>query len=219
MTLHIHTPEELEGATREERSVAAAAILATLEPGLQDRVLFNQLARLVRLSTLDVTCFREGTNGSEVFLGKRPGSNDWWADQEHIPGNVELPTVPGDSHDDYDAEADGILRKETRGTLERVGELVLFHARLASGPRGSEQVVSGWTEVRLADGATEPAGGRFVPLEDVLAEPPVLNLIGGHAEVIRLAAEDYRLFQQQQPVSPPTNLPSTTHPTSASQAG
>jgi hypothetical protein len=189
--------EELDAAPPEELANLAAELMARLKPGRQPLPFFTQIARLVTLSTFEVTPFRTIGSKVEVLLAKRPdtqdgGTKDWWPGKLHLPGNVVLPAEEIGIRS-YDNLADTILTDEFGGSIARTSPVTLYNAQPRTGERGSEQTVFGWADVDLTHDATKPIGGDFYDAEAVLSNPKGHNVLAGHELNIEMALGKYIL--------------------------
>ncbi len=179
------TEEQIAAMSHQERGKYAAAFLRHQEAGFQPLDLFAQLARLMTLSTFELTPFRSLRDGrkTEVLLAQRPESDLWWPNQYNLPGCVQLPTgVPG--HRPYRDAGQEILDKEFEHTVALQSDPKIYDAQLRTGERGSEQTVFGWADVDISSADGELLGGQFFPVEKVLASPRDLGegygVVRGH---------------------------------------
>lgn len=188
--------EQLQSGSPEEIAVLAANCLALLEPGVQPLPLFEQIARLTVLSTVEVVPFRETLGELEVLLAKRSADDLWWPNKLHIPGTVLMPTDEERYLGDYETPIERIIKNEFNNTVARVDTIHVFDAHRRSGARGSEQTVFCWTKVDLNNGHIEPSGGEFFDVTALLSRR---DLIVGHAETV-----DSAIANMQQASNYPT---------------
>ena len=94
-----------------------------------------------------------------------------------------MPTgVPGQRS--YRDAGQEILDKEFERTVALQSDPAFYDAQLRTGERGSEQTVFAWANVDLSSADGEVLGGRFFPVEQVLASPRDLGegfgVVRGH---------------------------------------
>lgn len=173
--------EDNENAERERQAIE---FLASLEPGPQSSRIFDEIARLVVLSTVEAVLL----NDTQVLLSQRPES-DVWSHQWHNPGQVQMPMSPDDTTPDldYTGPVDRIIVDEFGYTVIRTSPVVVLGPERRHSLRGSEQTVLAMTDVAVRAGATLPENAQFFDVDEVLARPPGLILINGHTEAIERA--------------------------------
>ena len=145
--------------TREEE-VEAARILAKLEPGFLPFDIFQQVARLVVFSIVEVVPLRVSATGQiEVLLLDREADDPIFPGQVHTSGCVVRPT---DTPGSFETAFQRILHDEL-GDI-RTSEPVYVTQLLHHSGRGMESSHIYWVEVR-----GEPAVGTFYPVDDLPA--------------------------------------------------
>ena len=167
---------------------AAAAYLATLRPGKLPREIFDQLARLTVLPTIEVILFRTSASGeTEVLLTKRP-EVDTWAGQWHVTGTVLRASDKVEGGTDYGDAVQRILSStgEVEGSVTPVGELVIFETERRKTLRGDEISILSYIEV-----AGDPKVGRFFKVSDIPQNIPEPGMVPHHPDFIRRAAALY----------------------------
>ena len=179
------TKEQIAAMSHQERGKYAAAFLEHQDAGFQPLALFKELARITVLSTFELTPFRSLRDGRklEVLLAQRPENDIWWPNQYNLPGCVQLPTgVPG--RRSYRDAGQEILDKEFEHTVALQGEPTFYDAQLRTGERGSEQTVFAYGDVEISSADGMLLGGKFFPVEKVLASPRDLGegygVVRGH---------------------------------------
>lgn len=208
MPLPIPSPEELDAASIEEIAAYVGPGLERMPRGFLPPPVFSPIRERIRASTLDVVTFLSGTQGEQVLVnhrGAQPGDR-WWVNKLNIAGSLILPTeelkplevrmADGRPVDlggarisqDITTPADRILKKEFAGSVQRVApvkELMRFWVDVDA-DNIAENKISSWTEVSLAPGYDEVAGGAIYDTEDFIKDPPE-NLVHGHAYFIELS--------------------------------
>jgi len=187
MPLQRPTSEQLDSATPEEVAALAADCLNRLEPGRQPLALFTELTRLVVSSEVQLVPFRAESAGSQVLLGKRLDTDKWWPNQWEVPGVILLANEEQTGPTGYEGPVKRILDSEFKSTVNQTADISVFDVKQISGTRGCEQVVYCLTEVELAAGIAEPAGGAFFDIAEVLTSPPDGGLVEGHAQTLAIA--------------------------------
>jgi hypothetical protein len=193
--------------TDEQRQLIAVNYLHSLaetEPEQLPYDIFVPIAKLMVLNTAEVAFVKPSpTDGrrAQVLLTQRPETDQFWANQWHIPGSIVRATDPVTHEHDYDAAVTRV-RDEVGGNIEGIrGVLAMLGLRRGvrlvnypveydivrrKGLRGSE------TTVRLmAESKGKPTRGAFFDAQTVLKNPPEGGLIDSHAEAIEKLAARY----------------------------
>ena len=178
---------EMEGMSKEELAALAAACLERLEPGRQPFSLFEQLARHVVTSTVEIVPLLQSDGAQKVLLARRPDDDPWWPGMWHLPGTILLPSDAANDTRDYDTPIERLLHDEFHGSIAKVGAVNLFDIQRRSIPRGKEQTVFGWIDIVLNDGYSHAEGGTFFDVTGLDANLPDGGVIDGHMDTIRLA--------------------------------
>jgi hypothetical protein len=183
--------EELPNLTEEQQQLVAARYLQKLaeaESGLLPYDIFVPVGRLVVLNTVEVGFVKSSPTDerrAQVLLTQRPETDQFWANQWHIPGSIVRATDPVKHEHDYDAAVSRVVR-EVGGGIQVVRDPLEYDVVRRKGLRGSE------TTVRLmAESTGEPHNGAFYDAETVLQNPPEGGLIESHAEAIEKLAKAY----------------------------
>lgn len=176
------TDEQIAAMSHQGRGEFIARLLKHQKVGFQPEPLFNELARHVTLSTVEVAPFRSLRDGRklEVLLADRPENDRYWPNQKNLPGTVQLPTgIMGIRP--YSEATQSILDKEFFKTVILKTDPKTYDTQLRTGERGSEQTVFVWADVDICSADGELLGGSFHPVEQVLASPRDLG--GGYGIV------------------------------------
>lgn len=172
---------ELPNLTRQQEEAVTANYLASLEPGFLPRPVFDQVARLTVMPTVEVAYVREPqtkTGGPEVYLTQRPPDDPIWANQWHIPGSVIRGSDEVRHEHDYDEAAARATREI--GDVEPDGALVPYDVVRRRGLRGSEITPRVVGRLRGNPGDN---GGWF-DVTKVTKSPPDGGLIESHDRAI-----------------------------------
>lgn len=170
-------PDESAAHNTENEIADASRVLQKLQPGFLPRPIFEEIARLVVLSIIDVVPVRKSKNGStEVLLTQRESRDHFWPDMWHNPGTVIRPT------DDDSGYADAL----NRVFADELGVMPAPEAHFVTGflhktRRGSESTLVYWAE--LLD---TPRNGTFFEVKSL---PPAT--IQSHIDIIQTAAKAY----------------------------
>ena len=177
--------------TEEQQRLIAARYLSGLaeeEPGLIPYELFVPMAKLMVMHTVEVGFVKpSGTDGrrAQVLLTQRPATDEFWANQWHIPGSIVRATDPVKHEHDYDAAVNRV-RDEIGGGIQVISQPLEYDTVRRKGQRGSEVTVR-----LMADSAGDPVNGRFFDADQVLRNPPDGGLIDSHAAAIEKLAATY----------------------------
>lgn len=184
--------EQLLNLTEEQQRLIAASYLQSLaeaESGLLPYDIFLPIGRLVVLNTVEVGFVKPSPiddRRAQVLLTQRPETDQFWANQWHIPGSIVRATDPVKHEHDYDAAVSRVVG-EVGGGIQVVRDPLEYDVVRRKGLRGSE------TTVRLmAESTGQPLNGAFFDTEAVLKNPPEGGLIDSHAEAIERLAKKYR---------------------------
>lgn len=183
--------EKLPNLTEQQQRLIAAKYLqglAVAESGLLPYDIFVSIGKLMVLNTVEVGFVRPSPSDerrARVLLLRRPETDQFWANQWHIPGSIVRATDPVKHEHDYDAAISRVV-KEVGGGIQVVYDPVEYDVVRRKGLRGSE------TTVRLmAESIGEPLNGAFFDAATVLISPPEGGLIETHAEAIEKLAKKY----------------------------
>lgn len=118
--------------------VLLESLLSRVEPGWLDFRLFKQMARINRLSIVDLVSFYVPSDEEmKVFLTRRPHDDHFWPNMLDIPGTVVLAT----DENTFDAPLTRLLSKEM-GNPEIKGEFIYVRSQMQNGERGTETATS-----------------------------------------------------------------------------
>jgi hypothetical protein len=186
--------EELPALTKEQQQLVAANYLKMLVEEETDPLpfeIFVPIGRLVVLNTVEVGFVKPSPiddRRAQVLLVRRPETDQFWANQWHIPGSIVRATDPVKHEHDYDAAISRVI-KEVGGGIQVKSNPLEYDVVRRKGVRGSEVTVR-----LMAESAGEPINGAFFDTRAVLKNPPEVGLIESHAEAIeKLAAKYYDL--------------------------
>lgn len=145
----------------DEEILAAAAILAKLQPGYLPEPLFDQITRLHVTSTVVLALLRITDSATpEILLIRRgTGPNEpIWPGHWHLPGTMLRPT---DAEGGYDDAFKRLLSEtgELAGTALKHGTAFVRTA-FTKTKRGPEL-----TQVFVAEIKGEPKAGKFFPVD------------------------------------------------------
>jgi len=190
--------EQLDAATPEQLAELAAACLERFEPGFLPGPIFEQVARLSVLSTVEVFAIdTEDPTNPGVLYTRRPETDKWWPGQLHIPGSALLASdEPQDVHD-FSEPIMRVFEKELHNSLRRRGPLIPFDIQRRKGPRGKELTPFFWTEVELVPGAQLPDDARFFKAAELEEDTPQNIFIDTHAISGLMAIAAYRNSLQE----------------------
>lgn len=185
--------DALDQATPETLAALAAECLSRLQPGRQPEELFEQIARLTVLSTVEIFALNTTFNASDpaVMFTRRSDSDKWWGGQMHIPGAVLLPDDAVANTHDFSAPAKRVFNNELGGIVQTDGLLHFFDLQRRSGPRGTELSPFFWTVVEVSSYADLPEDVRFFSASE-LREPADLAFVEGHVESALAAINAYK---------------------------
>lgn len=142
--------------------------LSTLQPGFLPLDIFSEIARLVRLPTVDVILIRTLDNQKQVGLILRDQRDRWWPGMWHLPGTVFRST------DTLDQAIERVLTEELK---TESSDTPLFHSFFPHhSDRGAELTLI--YTIQNAQFATDSQLTWF-PLDDL---PP--TLVPSEKEVI-----------------------------------
>lgn len=150
----------------EESMQAAVAYLATLAPGRLPLPVFQQVARLVVLPTIEYMPMRRSpvSGAVEVLLTQRPPTDPWWPGLWHNPGTVLLASDAMEADDEYGDAEERVFGEagELRGEVERLADAVMIRTERRATTRGHEiSIIFGV----LVSG--EPTVGKFFAIDDL----------------------------------------------------
>jgi hypothetical protein len=163
----------------------AAEFLKTLKPGYLPKSIFDEIARIWVIPTLEIIPLRLSpeTNKVQVLLTQRPQDDNWWPDEWHNPGSVILATDPMNGPHDYLAAAERVFgeKGELKGSIKVVNGPVEFETERRSTNRGHEISIICFAEVE-----GEPVEGKFFDIDN-LPEKRMLH----QTRTIELAAQEF----------------------------
>lgn len=187
---------ELTASPERASEQAVVEYLQSLELGAVSTKLFNELARIMVVSTIEMVPLRVSEEGkTQVFLTPRP-EDDVWAGQWHVPGTaLRASDHIEDRHDFSDAFArllgtGGELHKEG---ITVVTAPVATDAEVRDTHRGHEFSRIHYVEVE-GEPAGEEARGRYFDVEGFPGNVPTPGVIDHHIAFIIDAASK---FQEQ----------------------
>lgn len=184
--------------TEADREAICIGYLKGLTPGFQKLEVFEQLARLGGLDTVEIVPFRVSPvdgKSPEVLLARRPDNDYFWPGLLHIAGSVIREDDPISHVHDFDpainramSEMAGV--RMTHGPVEH--ETV--HRR---GVRSREITIRFWAEV---EGDSE--SGEFYDAADILYRAPELGIFDDHATYIERVLHVYESYRAGQGGTP-----------------
>lgn len=174
--------------SNQDRRQITLDYLRGLKPGYQEFEIFEQLARLSGLSTVELLPVRvspQDTGKIEVLLVRRPVDDPFWPDLLHIVGAViREDDVIEHSHDYRTAISRAMGEIGGLTFADSPVELETIHHRNV---RSREIIIRFWVEV-----VGEPLHGEFFEVSDVLGRASELGLLDSHVAMIRRVVEAYR---------------------------
>lgn len=184
--------QNIEDMSQARVAEMAALYLKNIEPGTYPLTLFEQLARLVVTSTVEIVPLRVKHDTIEVLLARRPSDDPWWPGQWHLPGTVLLPNEAIEHTRDYDTSIDRLLASEFNQSIKRDGAANMFDVQRRVTPRGTEQTVLCWVLVSMNSEDEALSNARFFNAETVHSVLDAESVIDGHIETVQRALSEYR---------------------------
>lgn len=162
--------------------------LEGLKPGYQEIEIFEQLARLAGLSTVEVLPIRASPQKSgkvEVLLVRRSADEPFWPNLLHVAGSIIREDDAIEHSHDY--------RPAISRAIEEIGGVVFAHDPVEletihhRSYRSREVIIRFWAEV-----SGEPSRGEFYDAEDILNRASTLGLLDSHVEMIKQVVAAYQ---------------------------
>ena len=144
----------------------AVKYLKSLSPGFQPKAVFDELARISVLPTVEFILLRLSPESGkpQVLLTRRPADDKWWPGQWHNPGTVLLASDPMENSHDYSEPQKRVFgdQGELKGAINIVSGPFELEAERRKTNRGHEIGIILYAQVE-----GEPAEGKYFDVDNL----------------------------------------------------